>query len=67
MVFSIGNDELEMLPKIGKVVKCKACGCFCSVKTEGESQELQFTSCKRCNKSFLVGVDGKYLWGEKSE
>ena len=52
--FSVGNDELEKLPKIGSTIICDDCGCVHPVKygkrilpdgSEIESKTLAFYKC----------------------
>jgi len=67
-MFSIGNDELEGKPEIGKTVKCKHCGKWHGVRygdevlengTKVSSKLLAFYKCG--DKTYLCGINGKEI------
>lgn len=61
-MFAIGNDELEGCKdlKSGSRLKCNVCGKICVVK-DSTPKGIMFIVCKKCGKSYLVGIDGKNI------
>ena len=68
-MFTIGNDELEKLPRIGKTVACKTCGKRHRIKygnqalSDGSTfkSDIAFYNCG--DKTYLAGVRGKNISG----
>ena len=66
-MFTIGNDELEKLPPLGKTIRCGFCGKIHHVKKFGNkllpdgSKELTTSlAFYRCGpQTYLAGVQGK--------
>ena len=67
--FAIGDDELAELPRIhaGQRIACPAkCGKrhvveLCKDADGNECTTLQFVTCAKTDKSFLVGIKGRRL------
>lgn len=68
-MFAIGNDQLDELKRLGTHVYCNACKKRHKIKysdrvladgTKEPSQLLAFVKCDN-GKSYLVGVQGKFL------
>lgn len=73
-MFSIGNDELEKLPDLGKEIICPHCGEIHKIQygetilpdgTTEPSTTLAFYVCN--GEAYLAGVDGKALKPAKKE
>lgn len=61
---SVGNEELNNQPELKAKDKvfCTACNSFHSVvSTKGNTFSIESITCKKTEKIFIVGLDGKLL------
>jgi len=73
-MLSFSFNELKQMPDLEETVICKECGLEHEVlygqeeKPDGTkipSKKLAFMKCSEQDKLYLIGIDGKYIWGGK--